>query len=141
MTVIAVIDLGSNSVRMTISRYHQDGHYEVLNRLQEMVRLSEGMGENKVLQPEAIKRTMNALKNFKETLDKYPKAKIRAVATAAVRQATNQMAFLTEFEETMGFTLQVLTGEQEAHYDYVGIVNTLNINDALILDNDGTSTE
>ncbi|MGO0155017.1 exopolyphosphatase [Leuconostoc koreense] len=141
MTVIAIIDLGSNSVRMTISRYHQDGHYEVLNRLQEMVRLSEGMGENKVLQPEAIKRTMNALKNFKEMLDKYPKAKIKAVATAAVRQATNQMVFLTEFEKTMGFSLQVLTGEEEAHYDYVGIVNTLSINDALILDTGGASAE
>ena len=40
MTVIR-LGLGSNSVRMTISRYHQDGHYEVVNRLQEMVRLSK----------------------------------------------------------------------------------------------------
>ena len=141
MTVIAVIDLGSNSVRMTISKYHQDGHYEVLGLFQEFVLLSEGMCEDKILQPEAIKRTLNALKNFKKALEEYPKAKVRAVATAAVRQASNQEIFLTEFEKTMNFPLQILTGEEEAHYDYVGIVNTLSINDALILDTGGASAE
>ena len=54
MTILAVIDLGSNSVRMTISQFHQDGHYEVLERYQEMVRLSKDMGDDKILQPEAI---------------------------------------------------------------------------------------
>lgn len=66
MTVIAVIDLGSNSVRMTVSRYHSDGSYEVLARFQEMVRLSAGMGPDKVLQEEAIKRTITALEKFKK---------------------------------------------------------------------------
>ena len=143
MTVIAVIDLGSNSVRMTISKYHQDGHYEVLERYQEMVRLSEGMGEDKILQPEAIERTLDALKHFKKALSVYPETDInvRAVATAAVRQAANQDEFLVAFKNTMVWPLEVLTGEQEAHFDYVGIVNTLNINDALILDTGGASAE
>ena len=69
MTVIAVIDLGSNSVRMTVSRYHANGSYDVLARFQEMVRLSAGMGKEKVLQPEAIKRTLVALEKFKLALE------------------------------------------------------------------------
>ncbi|AFT81131.1 Ppx/GppA family phosphatase [Leuconostoc carnosum] len=143
MTILAVIDLGSNSVRMTISQFHQDGHYEVLERYQEMVRLSKDMGDDKILQPEAIERTLNALKEFKKALGSYAKEKItvRAVATAAVRQATNQSEFLTAFEEIMAMPLEVLTGEQEAHYDYVGIINTLDIVDALILDTGGASAE
>ena len=143
MTLLAVIDLGSNSVRMTVSKYHHDGHYEILERYQEMVRLSEGMGNDKILQQDAIARTLEALKYFKKALSSYPKddIKIRAVATAAVRQATNQAAFLKAFQEEMTLPLEVLKGEEEAHYDYIGIVNTLNINDALILDTGGASAE
>ncbi|CAM3105181.1 Ppx/GppA family phosphatase [Leuconostoc rapi] len=143
MTVIAVIDLGSNSVRMTVSRYHRDGSYEVLARFQEMVRLSEGMGPNKVLQPEAISRAMIVLNKFKQALSAYQvnKLEVYAVATAAVRQASNQGEFLAAFKETMGFDLRVLAGEEEAHFDYVGVINTLPINDALILDTGGASSE
>ncbi|MBU7450938.1 Ppx/GppA family phosphatase [Leuconostoc citreum] len=143
MTVIAVIDLGSNSVRMTVSRYHANGSYDVLARFQEMVRLSAGMGKEKVLQPEAIKRTLVALEKFKLALEAYnqDKLSVHAVATAAVRQASNQKEFLSAFKKTMGFNLRVLTGEEEAHYDYVGVVNTFPIHDALILDTGGASSE
>lgn len=143
MTVISVIDLGSNSVRMTVSRYHSDGSYEVLARFQEMVRLSAGMGAEKVLQEEAIKRTITALEKFKQALKTYDPAKLEtyAVATAAVRQASNQAEFLTLFKQTMGFELRILTGEEEAHFDYVGIINTFSVNDALILDTGGASSE
>ncbi|WKY79096.1 Ppx/GppA family phosphatase [Leuconostoc lactis] len=143
MTVIAVIDLGSNSVRMTVSRYHSDGSYEVLARFQEMVRLSAGMGPDKVLQEEAIKRTITALEKFKKALKDYDQTKLEtyAVATAAVRQASNQAAFLEQFEQTMGFPLRILSGEEEAYFDYVGIINTFSVNDALILDTGGASSE
>ncbi|AFS41030.1 MAG: Ppx/GppA family phosphatase [Leuconostoc gelidum] len=143
MTVIAVIDLGSNSVRMTVSRYHHDGSYEVLARFQEMVRLSTGMGPDKVLQPEAVARTLTALNKFKQALKVYDndKVEIHAVATAAVRQASNQAEFLIAFKKEMGFELNVLTGEEEAHFDFVGVINTFPINDALILDTGGASSE
>lgn len=141
MAIIAIIDLGSNSVRMTVSEYHQDGSYRVLARRQEMVRLSKKMGTHKILQPEAIARTMKALKSFKTTLKDYPKAQVVAVATAAVRQASNQAEFLSCFKEELEMDLRVLTGEEEAYYDYVGIVNTLQVPNALILDTGGASAE
>ncbi|MGX7051317.1 Ppx/GppA family phosphatase [Leuconostoc palmae] len=143
MTIISVIDLGSNSVRMTVSRYHSDGSYDVLARFQEMVRLSAGMGKDKVLQPESIKRTLSALEKFKEALKAYDQKKlhVHAVATAAVRQASNQKAFLLDFKKTMGFELRILSGEEEAYFDYVGVINTFPIRDALILDTGGASSE
>lgn len=141
MKKFAIIDLGSNSARMTISEIHPDGSYQVLERLQEMVRLSNGMGAEKILQPEEIQRTVQTLKAFKKAVNKYDDITFRAVATAAVRQASNQAEFLKLVKDKLGFELEVLTGEQEAHYDYLGVVNTLHLNNALILDTGGASSE
>ncbi|MFT8812704.1 Ppx/GppA family phosphatase [Oenococcus sp.] len=141
MAKFAVIDLGSNSVRMTISQYEKDGQYEILGRFQEMVRLSAGMGKKRVLQPDAIDRTIQAVKNFKKEIDAYDEITVRAVATAAVRQASNQKEFLSKFQSALDQPLEVIPGLQEAHYDYLGIIETLPIENALILDTGGASSE
>lgn len=142
MPTLAILDLGSNSVRMMVNRINADGSYEVLDRRQEMVRMSAGMGDEKVIQPDAIDRTMVALAEFKEIYTTFDEqVHVRAVATAAVRQASNQAEFLDRFKETMGFDLTVISGDQEAVYDFKGVMNSLPVNDALILDTGGASTE
>ncbi|MCT4395464.1 Ppx/GppA family phosphatase [Periweissella beninensis] len=141
MKIFAVIDLGSNSARMTVSEIMADGSYKVLERMQAMVRLSKDMGPDKILQTAEIDRTIKALKDFKNTLTRYTEVKICAVATAAVRQASNQAIFLKQVEKEVGIKLTVLSGEQEAHYDYIGVINTLKVKDALILDTGGASSE
>lgn len=141
MKKFAIIDLGSNSARMTISEIRPDGSYEVLQRLQEMVRLSNGMGIDRVLQNPEIERTIHTLKKFQEAIIAYDDIEVRAVATAAVRQATNQAEFLKLVKDEIDITLEVLTGEQEAHYDYLGVINTLHVQNALILDTGGASSE
>ncbi|HEY4399411.1 MAG TPA: Ppx/GppA family phosphatase [Lactobacillaceae bacterium] len=142
MTTLAILDLGSNSVRMMVNRINTDGSYEVLDRRQEMVRMSAGMGDKKTLQPDAIDRTLDALKNFKKIYQSFgDDVVVQAVATAAIRQARNQADFLKKFRDVMGFDLRVISGEEEAEFDYIGVVNSLPINDALILDTGGASTE
>jgi len=142
MTVLALIDLGSNSVRLMVNRIHDDGTYEVLDRRQETVRLSAGMGDQKILQPDAIERTLEALKGFKKICDSIDEqVTIRAVATAAVRQAKNQDEFLKRFEEVMALPLEIITGAQEATFDFIGVANSLSTENALILDTGGASTE
>ncbi|EJO08519.1 polyphosphate kinase 1 [Oenococcus oeni] len=141
MTKFAIIDLGSNSIRMTISQYRKNGEYEVLGRFQEMVRLSAGMGRKRVLQSDAIDRTIQAVKEFKKEIAKYDQINVRAVATAAVRQASNQEEFLERFQSALDQPLEVISGIQEAHYDYMGIIETLPIDNALILDTGGASLE
>lgn len=78
MLNFAVIDLGSNSIRMKISQVNPDGSYKVTHQLKEMVRLSENMGPEKILQPEPIKRTLKALSEFKKNLQQNPGIKIRS---------------------------------------------------------------
>lgn len=141
MTVVAIMDLGSNSTRMIVSQVEADGSYEVLRREQSMVRLSEGMGADKVLQKEAIERTIDVMKGFKKVAQAEKADVIIPTATAAVRQAANKADFIEQLEAKTGLKLRVLTGVEEAHYDYLAVVNTLPFKDCLIIDTGGGSVE
>lgn len=142
MENLAVIDLGSNSARMTITEIHDDGSYQVVQRMKRMVRLSENMGEEKTLKSSAMDRTIQALKDFQEVYEQLPQVTLRAVATAAVRMAKNQKEFLKRVsDEVDGLALEVITGAMEAHYDYLGVVNTLPITNCVIMDTGGASCE
>lgn len=128
-------------MRMTISRISDDGTYETVAQEKKYVRLSENMGVEKILQPEAIERTISALKNFKTIYSKLDHLNIVAVATAAVRQATNQKQFLKRVKNDIGINLNVISGTREAYYDYVGVSETLPATNAVIIDTGGASAE
>ncbi len=138
---IAIIDLGSNSIRMNIIGINERGGYSIFDQASEMVRLSEGMGEKLTLQPLPIKRTIDALLYFKKLIEVNNTAEVYALATAAVRMAVNQKEFLSQVKSETGFDFIVLSGDQEAYYDYLGVVNSMSMDDALILDIGGGSTE
>jgi len=141
MQHFAVIDLGSNSARLTVWRIDEDGSYHVISRLKEMVRLSEGMGPEKMLQEPAMARTIAALQGFKQDYVELDNLTIKAVATAATRQAKNQKEFLKRVKREVDLDIEVIAGTKEAEYDYLGVVNTLPIQNALIMDTGGASTE
>ncbi|WP_125982573.1 Ppx/GppA family phosphatase [Loigolactobacillus iwatensis] len=142
MENFAVIDLGSNSARLTISEIEDDGTYKVIKQLKEMVRLSEDMGEDQNLQQPAIERTITALKKFRDEYSKLPNLKVRAIATAATRMAKNQKKFLKQVaDEVAGLQLEVIPGTLEAHYDFVGVINTLPVSNCVIMDTGGGSCE
>ena len=138
---LAIVDLGSNSARMAITEIAPDGRFREIRRVKENTRLSEGMGREKMLQESAIERTIAALKRFKKIYQEIPNIKVRAITTAAVRQARNRQEFLKRVQQEVGIHLQVLSGKKEAYYDYLGVVRTLRLNHCLILDVGGASCE
>ncbi|MFD1455412.1 exopolyphosphatase [Levilactobacillus lanxiensis] len=141
MENLVVIDLGSNSVRMTISEIDEAGNHQTVAEEKRYVRLSENMGEEQLLQPAAIERTLAALAEFKAIYDKLDDPQITAVATAAVRQAANQKQFLKQVKDQFDLDFDVISGATEARYDYVGVVHTLPIVNGLIVDTGGASSE
>lgn len=138
---LVVIDLGSNSVRLQISQIDEFGGFDVMTYDHEYVRLSENMGPEKTLKEEPMKRTLSALKKFKGEYSKLPHVVIKAVATAAVRQAKNQKDFLNRVHKQIGLDLKVIPGETEAFLDYLGVINTLPVRNSIIMDTGGASTE
>ncbi|MFB9769571.1 Ppx/GppA family phosphatase [Lactiplantibacillus modestisalitolerans] len=141
MRNLAIVDLGSNSARMAVSRLYANGHVEELKRVKEDTRLSEGMGPEHTLQPAAINRTIKALINFRRLYERMPDTDVIGITTAAVRMASNQAAFLKQVKQAIGLDLRVLSGDDEAYYDYLGVANSLVIKNCLILDTGGASCE
>lgn len=70
-----------------------------------------------------------------------PNLTVRGIATAAVRSAENSLEFLERVKELTGVDIEVLSGSAEAYYDYVGVINSLNVRDCVICDMGGGSFE
>jgi exopolyphosphatase/guanosine-5'-triphosphate,3'-diphosphate pyrophosphatase len=138
---VAIIDLGSNSVRMNIYSINQNGGYGVWEQAKEMVRLSEGLDIDGLLKEEPILRTIKALTYFKNLLDANGVKIVYAVSTAAVRIAKNKDEFLQRVKKETGFIFNTISGIEEAYYDYISVINSIPENNMVIMDIGGASTE
>lgn len=142
MSYLAVIDLGSNSTRFVVEELQSDGTFVELTRQKIDTRLAEGMAQNnQALTEAAMTRVIAALVSFKDDYDRYEDITVVGIATAAVREATNQAEFLNRIYREVGVEIRVLTGDQEAYYDYLGAASALDIEDAWLLDTGGASVE
>lgn len=140
MQKLAIIDLGSNSVRMSIYEINGSEYFETLSQ-RRMIKLSEGMTGDMLLKPPAIMRAVKALLEFKNIITKNNVSKTVAVATAAVRKAKNSAEFLADIKNAVGIDIEVINGEREAMYDYLAVKHTLGCSKCVICDIGGGSTE
>lgn len=138
---IAIIDLGSNTTRLVILAYTPGVSFHLIDQVRERVRLSEGMGAENTLRPEPIERTVRLMKVFKALCDANDIDTIVATATSAVRDARNQAEFLRRVEQEAGLQLRVLSGDEEAYYGYLGVINSLPLKNGLTFDIGGGSLE
>lgn len=140
MKKLALIDLGSNSARMSLAEKTENGYQELFRR-REMVRLSQGMDKDGLLQEEPQCRAISALLQFAKEAE-AEHAQIIAVATAAVRRAGNGAEFCARVKAETGIEIQVISGKDEARYDFYGVVSAIpEAKDCLIVDVGGGSTE
>lgn len=128
-----VIDVGSNSVRLMISEGARSLHKTV-----KTTRLAEGMGEDRLLTPAAIERTVLAVSFFVEKAKSECVDKIFVFATAAVRQAQNGNQFVLAVKDACGVEVDVVSGEEEAVLGYVGALTGA---DGGVIDVGGASAE
>ena len=141
MKKLAVIDLGSNSIRMSIFDINDDKTFRQVGNFRKMVKLSEGMNEDMNLQPAAQLRTVNAFLEFRKIMQEQGVTNLRCVATAAVRKAKNGKEFVETVKNAVGIDIEVIDGEVEAALDCLAISRTLGIDRAIVCDIGGGSTE
>ncbi len=133
MMKFAVIDVGSNSVRLM---FVADG--KVLYKTLETTRLGEGLAEKPCLKQEAIARSALAVSRFFERAKTEGAEKVFVFATAAVRTACNRAEFLDKVYALCGAKVEVISGEEEAE---IGILGALGNSDGGVIDIGGASTE
>jgi len=141
-TLLAAVDLGSNSFRLEVGRY-DSGHIERVEYLKETVRQGSGLDENKNLSLVAMERGWECLARFGERLQGFKKHQVRAVATQTLREARNRDDFLRKGQALLGFSIDVVSGHEEARLIYQGVSHLLPQSDErrLVFDIGGRSTE
>jgi exopolyphosphatase/guanosine-5'-triphosphate,3'-diphosphate pyrophosphatase len=141
-TLLAAIDLGSNSFRLEIGRYDH-GQIQRVAYLKETVRQGNGLDADRNLTPEALQRGWECLARFAERLAGFKKSQVRVVATQTLREAKNRDEFVKRGCEILGFPIEVIAGTEEARLIYQGVAHLLpNDNDKrLVIDIGGRSTE
>ena len=141
-TLLAAVDLGSNSYRLEIGRLDH-GQVHRTEYLKETVRQGNGLDEGRNLTPEAMQRGWDCLARFGERLAGFRKNQVRAVATQTLREARNRDAFLARAHAILGFPIDVISGREEARLIYQGVAHLLPQSDErrLVVDIGGRSTE
>lgn len=138
----AAIDLGTNSFHLLIARLQPDGRFDVVAKEKEMVRLGSGSGDMHELAAPAIDRGIAALRRFRQVADSFD-ADITAVATSALREASNRAHFLQRARQEAGVSVEVVSGAEEARLIHLGVLQALPVfnEQVLVVDIGGGSTE
>ena len=123
-TLLAALDLGSNSFRLEVGRF-ASGHIERVEYLKETVRQGNGLDEHKNLSLAAMERGWECLARFAERLHGFKKHQVRAVATQTLREARNRDDFLLKAQAILGFGIEVVSGHEEARLIYQGVSHLL----------------
>ncbi|WP_374472694.1 Ppx/GppA family phosphatase [Phenylobacterium sp.] len=117
----AVIDLGSNSVRLVIYRIDGRALWTVFNE-KALAGLGRDLPATGRLSPDGVSTAMTALRRFRILLEGWPAQDITVAATAAVREAADGPEFIRRVKADTGFEVRVLSGEEEAHYAALGVL-------------------
>lgn len=141
---IASIDIGTNTLRLLVLHAEEGKTPVKLYTGREITRLGEGFTEeSKLINQNAMNRSLRALSNFSRIIKRYGVGKMRAVATSAVREALNGSEFIKRVKDETGIDVEVISGEEEAGLTVLGVLGSVSFDtpDCLIFDIGGGSTE
>ena len=136
----AVIDIGSNSIRLTLYAIDEARHFKILFREKIMAGLA-GYVEKGCLSQEGIACAIAALGEFRQTLEMLGIDHTAVFATASLRNIRNTAEALLSIEAASGLSIEVLSGEEEAALGYWGAMQELRLSDGVFVDVGGASTE
>jgi exopolyphosphatase / guanosine-5'-triphosphate,3'-diphosphate pyrophosphatase len=117
----AAIDIGSNSVRMQAAEVLPAGGTRILASDREVTRLGSSVFSKGSISADAMKFVCQTLSRMAETYRKLDVIGVRAVATSAVRDATNQQEFIERASEAAGTQIETISGQEEARLIHLGV--------------------
>ncbi len=127
---------------MKVARAEEHG-ITVIDRERDMVRLAAGLDASGLLTPEASERALGCLARFGERLRGLKPDNVRIVGTNALRKANNSREFIAEAEKALGFSIEIISGIEEARLVYLGAAQSLQGDRGrrMVIDIGGGSTE
>jgi len=139
---VASIDIGTNTILLLVAEIDEGG-VKVLFEIETVVRLGENLHRSGVLSPEAMARGFQTLTEYLKKCQAWKVQNLFAVGTSALREARNSDAFLALVKERLNLTIEVISGEEEAHLSFLAVARDLEDREEsiLVVDVGGGSTE
>ncbi|NJL88719.1 MAG: Ppx/GppA family phosphatase [Coleofasciculaceae cyanobacterium SM2_1_6] len=142
--ILAAIDIGTNSIHMVIVRVQpQLPTFTIIARERDTVRLGDRCFQTGNLKPELMERALASLSRCQQLAASYNADHIIAVATSAVREASNGRAFIQQIQQELNLSVDLISGQEEARRIYLGVLSGMELNNRphIIIDIGGGSTE
>lgn len=139
----AVIDVGTNSVKLHIGEQHTDGTWSRVVDRADVTRLGEGLADRGEIQPGPMDRTADAIAGMVDEARAQDVLAIAAAGTAGMRMAANREAVVARFRERAGIDVEVVSGEEESRLAYLAAKAGVGLADgsAVVFDTGGGSTQ
>lgn len=135
----ALIDIGSNTVRLALYQI-TDGRAEMVLKKKNALGLAALIDNDRVSEMGA-NMLLDILQDYRRFLDSFFITRVDGFATAALRSAENGRDIVRRIREEVGFDIRILTGEEEATYDFIGATHGQESRDGVLIDVGGASTE
>ncbi len=140
---IAAIDVGSNSIRLSVAEYDPEKGLRIVDEVKDQPRLATGIAVTGRLDDAAMDRAIEALSRMQGVAERREVSRLRVVATSAVREAANGQEFLTRVRRETGLKLEIIDETAEASLSYRSVAHHFSLSDtrALVADIGGGSLE
>jgi exopolyphosphatase/guanosine-5'-triphosphate,3'-diphosphate pyrophosphatase len=138
---LGVIDIGSNSGRVLVAHVRGAAHLDVLGDARSPLRLVRDVAQAGELSSETIDRTLRIVRGFVAVAVTSGAERTMAVATAAVREASNGERFIERTRDELGIPVEIANGDEEARLGFLGAVHGLPVEDGIVLDVGGGSLQ
>jgi exopolyphosphatase/guanosine-5'-triphosphate,3'-diphosphate pyrophosphatase len=138
---VAALDLGSNTLKLTVATSRVDGALVVLHEDAEITRIGEGLDKNGRLLDAARARTLAALTRMLAEARNKGATEVRAVGTAGLRGAANAEEFLNDVERATGVRVEIIHGLREAELAFKAPAMAFGPGPVVVMDLGGRSTE
>jgi exopolyphosphatase/guanosine-5'-triphosphate,3'-diphosphate pyrophosphatase len=139
---LAAIDIGSNAIRMVIAE-HQTGGLKILKKFRFPIRLGADVFSQGQISGKNLKLSARTFRQFKQLSEKFKVAKLKAVATSALREARNKKAYIELIERKSNIRIELIDGVEEARVIYQAVKREVALENshALLIDVGGGSVE
>lgn len=140
---LAAIDIGTNSMRLIVAEPLRGGNYRILDEEKESTRLGEKLAKTGRLDPQAIEKSLSALRRMKQIAEGFQITELKTIATCAVREATNGEEFVRRAREELGIDIEVIGAQQEARFAFASVQRAFDLTNqhVAVVDIGGGSTE
>lgn len=135
-----IIDIGSNTIRMAVYNIEADNSFSQIMSNKVSCGIAGYISDNE-MSADGVEVMIDALKQFRIAVDGMSNVKVFAIATASIRELTNKKEIVERIKSEVGFEVDVISGQDEAIYDYYGIMKDIGDATGMLTDCGGGSTE